>query len=132
MRNVFISYAHSDEDEVRSLVKALHENSVTGWLDSADIAAGESISSSVRAALKRSKVVIVLLSPRALHSEWVQFEIGAAEALEKKIIPVILSGDHLEEQLPDILRTRGWIDARHRPSDEVIRDVRRAVESAQE
>lgn len=130
MRNVFISYAHSDEDEVRSLVKALRENNVTGWLDSADIAAGESISSSVRAALKRSKVVIVLLSPRALHSEWVQFEIGAAEALEKKIITVILSGDHLEEQLPDILRNRGWIDARHRPSDEVVRDVQRAVESA--
>lgn len=132
MRNVFISYAHSDADEARSLVKALHESKVVGWLDNADIAAGEAISSAVRDALKRSTAVIVLLSPRALHSEWVQFEIGAAEALGKKIIPVIISGDNLEEQFPDILRKRIWIDGRNRPYEDVVHDVERAVESAKE
>jgi hypothetical protein len=132
MRNIFISYAHSDADQARRLVNALRTSDVTGWMDSADIAAGEAISSAVRDALKRSTAVIVLLSPRALQSEWVQFEIGAAEALNKMIIPVIVSGDQIEEQLPEILRNRVWIDARHRSSDDVIRDVRRAVESIQE
>jgi hypothetical protein len=132
MPNVFISYAHSDVDEARPLVRKLKEQNVAGWFDSADIAAGESVASAVRNALKHSSVLIVLLSPRALHSEWVQFEIGAAEALDKKIIPIIISGDHLEEQLPDILRNRIWIDARHRSHEDVARDVNRAVESAQE
>ena len=132
MRNVFISYAHSDADQARLLVNALRTTKVTGWMDSADIAGGEAISSAVRDALKRSAAVIVLLSPRALHSEWVQFEIGAAEALNKRIIPVIVSGDQIEEQLPEILRNRVWIDARHRSDDDVVRDVVRAVESVQE
>jgi len=132
MPKVFISYVHSDADEAGRLVKALQSNNVVGWLDKADISAGEGISSAVRNALKLSSAVIVLLSPRALHSEWVQFEIGAAEALDKKIIPIIISGDHLEEQLPDILRNRRWIDGRDRPYEDVVRDVERAVESAQE
>lgn len=132
MRNVFISYADADADQARRLVNALRTTNVAGWMDSADIAAGEAISSEVRDALKRSTAVIVLLSQRALQSEWVQFEIGAAEALNKMIIPVIVSGDQIEEQLPEILRNRVWIDARHRSSDDVIRDVKRAVESIPE
>lgn len=130
MSRVFISYASSDRAAAERLVGALQAANVTGWLDKADIAAGDSVSSEVRSALKRSSAVIVLLSPSALHSQWVQFEIGAAEALGKKIVPVILSGEHLEEKFPDILRGREWIDARHRPHAEVVRDVNRALESA--
>jgi hypothetical protein len=132
MPKVFISYAHSDAAEAQSLVKALHEENVVGWLDSADIAAGEAVSSAVRDALKNSSIVIVLLSQRALHSQWVQFEIGAAEALDKRIIPVIVSGDVVDEEIPDILRNRRWIDGRDRPYEDVVRDVKRAVESVQE
>lgn len=132
MRDLFISYARQDTDKARSLVYALREENVIGWLDSADIAGGEAISSAVRDALKKSSVVIVLLSPRALESQWVQFEIGAAEALDKKIIPVMLSTDMQAEQLPDILRNRQWIDGRDRPFEDVAREVRRAVESMQE
>jgi hypothetical protein len=131
MFNVFISYARSDSDEAGRLVKALRAGNVTGWLDKADIAAGESIPSAVRDALKRSSAVVVLLSPSALHSQWVQFEIGAAEALGKKIVPVIVSGEHLEEQFPEILRNRMWIDARHRADADVIRDLEHALESDQ-
>jgi uncharacterized Ntn-hydrolase superfamily protein len=130
MSNVFISYARSDSDEAERLVKALEGGSVTGWLDRADIAAGDSVSSAVRDALKKSSAFVVLLSPQALQSQWVQFEIGAAEALGKTIVPVIVSGENLEEQFPDILRHRKWIDARHRSHEEVVRDLERALESA--
>jgi len=130
MFNVFISYAHSDSDEAHRLVESLQAGNVTGFLDRADIVAGDVISSDVRSALKQSTAVIVLLSPRALHSEWVQFEIGAAEAMGKKIIPIIVSGERLEEQLPDILRDRMWIDARGRSHAEVIRDVEHALGSS--
>jgi uncharacterized Ntn-hydrolase superfamily protein len=130
MPNVFISYARSDSDEAERLVRGLRAANVSGWLDRADIAAGDSVSSSVRDALKKSSAFVVLLSPRALHSEWVQFEIGAAEALGKKIVPVIVSGENLEEEFPDILRHRKWIDARHRSHADVVRDLEHALESA--
>src|SRR6266576_5060378 len=131
MFNVFISYAHSDRKEAERLVKALRAGSIAGWLDKADIAAGNSIPSAVRDALKRSSAVVVLLSPRALQSEWVQFEIGAAEALGKKIVPVLVSGEHLEKQFPDFLRNRQWIDARHRSHEDIVRDLDRALEATQ-
>lgn len=131
MVDFFISYERSDRDEAKRLVTALHAAKVSGWMDQTDLALSDSISSAIRDALKQSSVFVVLLSPRALHSQWVQFEIGAAEALGKKIVPVIVSGDHLEKQLPDILRDRKWIDARHRPHAEVVRDLKRALESAQ-
>jgi hypothetical protein len=131
MANVFISYVHSDADKVEHFVKALNAVDIVGWHDQADISAGDSFASAVREGLKRASAVIVLLSPGALHSEWVQFEIGAAEALDKKIIPVLLSGDHIEETLPDILKDRKWLDARHRPYEDVVRDIKRAVESAE-
>lgn len=132
MPNVFISYAHADAVQARRLVKALRDNNVVGWLDSADIAAGTAISSAVRDALKNSSVVIVLLSQTALRSQWVQFEVGAAEALGKKIIPVIVSGDVIEDEIPDILRSRNWIDGRERPYEDIVRDVKLAVESVEE
>jgi TIR domain len=131
MVDFFISYERSDRDEAKRLVTALHAAKVSGWMDQTDLALSDSISSAIRDALKQSSVFVVLLSPRALHSQWVQFEIGAAEALGKKIVPVIVSGDHLEKQLPDILRDRKWIDARHRPHAEVVRDLKRALESTQ-
>jgi hypothetical protein len=127
--DLFISYAHSDGDEAKQLVSALRAVNVVGWLDSADIAAGTAVASAVRDALKKSSAVVVLLSPGALHSEWVQFEIGAAEALSKKIIPVIVAGEHLEDQLPDILKGRAWIDARDRPSSEVVKELQQALAS---
>jgi len=127
MSKVFISYARSDSDEAERLVKALQSANVAGWMDHADIAAGGSISSVVRDALRQSSAVIVLLSPSALHSQWVQFEIGAAEALGNEIIPVIVSGEHLEEQFPEILRKRKWIDARQRSHADVVRDLKSAL-----
>ena len=130
MPDVFISYAHQDTDKARGLVHALREKHIVGWLDSADIASGDAVSSAVRDALKKSDVVIVLLTTRAFESQWVQFEVGAAEALDKRIIPVVLS--HFDEDhVPEVLRSRQWIDGRDRPLDDVARDVKRAVEAAQ-
>lgn len=74
MFDVFISYAHSDSGEAERLVKALRATNVAGWLDAADISGGEGVPSAVRDALKRSSAVVVLLSPHALNSRWVQFD----------------------------------------------------------
>jgi hypothetical protein len=129
MSKIFISYARSDSAEAERFVEALRAANVTGWMDQADITAGDSVSSAVRSALKGSSAVIVLLSPSALHSKWVQFEIGAAEALGKKILPIIVSGDLLEEQFPEILKELKWIDARHKPHADVIHELKSQLDS---
>jgi len=128
MPNVFISYAHADRDHVEHLVRALRATNIAGWLDATDIAAGASVPSAVREALQRSSAVIVFLSNSALHNQWVQFEIGAAEALGKMIIPVIVSGNQLAEQLPEILKDRTVIDARNQPYAAVVNEISRELE----
>jgi|ERR1700722_3545991 TIR domain len=128
MSKVFISYSQSDRDKVAQFVQALQMVNITGWLDATDIAAGDDISSAVRNALSGASAVLVFLSNNALSSRWVQFEIGAAEALEKRIIPVILSGTEPREGLPDILKDRRFIDARNRPPSLVVEEIRRVLE----
>jgi len=128
MSKVFISYAQSDRDKVAQFVQALRTTNITGWLDATDISAGDDISSAVRDALRGASAVIVFMSNNALNNRWVQFEIGAAEALEKRIIPVILSGTEPREGLLDILKDRRFIDARDRPPSLVVEDIRRALE----
>lgn len=127
MLKIFISYARSDSKDAERIVEALHDSNVTGWGDIADIAAGDSVASAVRKAIVNSSAVLVLLSPRALHSEWVQFEIGAAEALKKNIIPIIVAGTDLELQVPDILKDRGWIDARGRSAADLRNEIERVL-----
>src|SRR5712692_3536568 len=127
VNKVFISYARRDSAKVGLLVNALRNVDITGWLDAADIASGESVASVVRAALKDSGAVVVLVSPDALESQWVQFELGAAEALRKPIIPVLISGGDVEKNLPDILRTRQWIDARNKPERQVVEEIEQAL-----
>lgn len=127
MSKVFISYALSDAPIARRLVTAFRNTDVSGWLDEADVASGDSIASVVRKALEEASAVVVLLSPRALDSQWVQFEIGAAEALGKRIIPVIIAGENLEQELPPILRERQCLDARGKQASEVVRELEGAL-----
>lgn len=130
MHKIFISYSQSDQEEAKRLVAALRATDLVGWLDAADIAAGASIPSAIRNALLESSAIVVLLSPSALQSNWVQFEIGAAEALGKKIIPVIISGSLAESGLPEILKDRKVIDARNRPKTVVAEEINIASKSS--
>jgi hypothetical protein len=128
MPNIFISYARRDRAEAERIVSELRKANLSGWMDASDLATGSSIASEVRNALNHASAVLVLLSPASLHSQWVQFEIGAAEALGKPIIPVLIEGGaDLETEAPPILRQRQWVDARHRPPAEVAREIEAAL-----
>ncbi len=128
MSKVFISYSAQDMPMARALVDKLRSVDVTGWMDASDVSSGTAISSAIRHALQSSSAVVVLLSPAALSSKWVNFEVGAAEALAKPIIPVLLGGENIEDQLPDIFKQRRWLDARNRSMEQVADDIERALE----
>jgi hypothetical protein len=130
MKRVFISYSHDDESVARELKESLHNTEVLGWMDQADIAAGEAVSRKVKESLRQASAVIVLVSERSLMSQWVQFEIGAALAMEKLIIPVLIGRAGSEPPLPDWLRGIRYIDARQRPVRNAAEEVTRALSEA--
>ena len=127
MNRVFISYSTADSEIASRLHAALEGIEVSGWLDESDIAAGDAIAAKVKEALQQAGALIVLVSPRSLESKWVQFEVGAAYAMEKPIIPIIVGPKHTELNLPEWLMDFMYIDARDRSMQEVAFEIERVI-----
>jgi hypothetical protein len=130
MSEVYISYARADAATTNAIVSQVKMFSVGGWKDRADLAIGKAAMGSVRQALEQSAAVVVMISPKSLENKWVQFELGAAAALDKRIIPVIIDGDNVEAAMPEFLRKRRKVDARRKPGDVVAREIEQIVQNA--
>jgi len=102
----FISYAHADEAMATRLHKALETYPVPRHLraqgkttkpvfrDVAELTAAHSLSEKIRAAVKSSRVLIVLCSPAAKASHWVNEEIRLFRELhgDAAILSAIIEG----------------------------------------
>ncbi|MGK7897763.1 MAG: toll/interleukin-1 receptor domain-containing protein [Xenococcus sp. (in: cyanobacteria)] len=127
MRNIFISYAHQDSPKVQELLSQLQGVQISGFNDSADIASGQEISSVLRNSIKKANALLVLVSPASLKNCWVEFEVSAGQALGKKIIPIIISGEGIEDELPPSISDIVYIDARKKSLDKVISEIKRVA-----
>jgi hypothetical protein len=125
--NIFISYARQDYPFAHKLVAALRNVSIKGWLDDVDIAAGSAVSSGLRSAINESGAMVVLVSPRSLESQWVNFEIGAGLAQDRPIIPILVEGADIDQKLPEVFHGMPVVDARNRPIGDVVRDLEEAM-----
>ena len=130
MDKVFISYSSADAEIASRLRTALEGIEVSGWLDQSDIAAGDAIAAKVKESLKKAGALIVLVSPSSLESKWVQFEVGAAYAMEKPIIPIIVGPGRTELNLPEWLSGFLYIDARNLSMREVAIEIGRAISNS--
>ncbi|WP_092215141.1 toll/interleukin-1 receptor domain-containing protein [Desulfoluna spongiiphila] len=127
MNKVFISYSLSDLEIASSLHTELEGIEVAGLLDQSDITAGDAISAKVKESLHQASALIVLVSQSSIKSKWVQFEIGAAYAMEKQIIAIITGSTHTELNLPEWLMGFMYIDARNQSMQEVARKIEKAL-----
>ncbi len=127
MKKLFISYARSDYPFAHRLVEHLKQYGVSGWLDHADIAAGDAFASTIRSALQESSAMVVLLSPASIHNQWINFELGAGAALGIPIIPIVVDGEEFEDDLPEPLRGVHFLDARNKPLEDVAAEVEEAL-----
>lgn len=98
MKNkIFLSYSFQDKAWVSEFVQVLNAKGVNAWFDMADIKLGESIHDVIADALRESTVMILILSEQSVKSPWIFFELGAAVADNKKIIPVLIDDTRFEE-----------------------------------
>lgn len=130
MKSVFISYARDDEAFARKLraFLSLEEVEVIGLMDPADIAAGSAIATVVKEGISKAIALVVLVSEKALQSQWVQFEIGAGYAMGKKIIPVLI-GQGADKMIPEWLRDLRFIDARNQSDEMVAAEILQAIQA---
>lgn len=116
--DVFLSYSTQDKDEARAIHAALAKAGKKCFLAERNIKPGDKFRDEIRAALAGSKEVWILLSPNSVKSEWVQREVSAAWALEKRIVPILFRCG--PSDLPDILADTHAIDY-HRIAEHIAR-----------
>lgn len=88
--HLFMSYASQDRPFVERLAQDLREHGHIVWIDFEGIRGGDQWKQSIADALHPSKLVLLVLSPDAVASAWVEEEIETARTLGKKIIPLML------------------------------------------
>lgn len=101
---VFISHSSRDVWVAQRIATDLQERGIDVFIDENDLETGDVFDEKLRDNLRDSDEVLLLLSPVAVQSAWVLMEIGAAWALDKRLVP-ILHGLGVNE-LPDAIDKR--------------------------
>jgi hypothetical protein len=89
--HIFISYSRSDAGYAKKLAETLEHEGFAVWNDNR-ISLGTSWPRVIQEQLDQSSAVIVLMTPRAYQSEWVQNELSRAKRKQKPIFPLLLEG----------------------------------------
>lgn len=90
---VFLSYAQADQAFAKALSEELTRRGLDVWSDEREILPGDNVWSSIGEALKKSKALVVLISPESMRSKFVRSEIQYALGdlgYDQRIFPVMV------------------------------------------
>lgn len=91
MRRVFVSYSRRNKNFAERLARDLSDAGLDVWIDFRQIHGGEVWREEIRRGLERSGILIACISPDAIRSEWVQFEINTSRELGKLVVPIMVT-----------------------------------------
>lgn len=87
--DVFLSYSSASQPWVRKFTDALTSSGISAWFDAHEIRPGERWQAQIEKALRQSRVLIMVMTSESVQRPWTFFELGAALAGGKRIIPVL-------------------------------------------
>ncbi len=91
MGTIFLSYARADGQGLTTRLRAeLERAGFKIWRDIEDMQGGQAWKEQLRAALRTADAVVVLLTPAAVASKYVEWEWENAITLEKRVIPLLM------------------------------------------
>ena len=93
MNHIFISYSTEDDRYAFKLAGALEKDGFNVWIDDSQVGVGSDIPSNIRQGIKTCSIFVLLASPSARASNWVQSELNLAIATRRKIFPLLLDGN---------------------------------------
>ena len=112
---IFISHSHNDEMFARKVASFLEDQGLDVWEASNEIFPGDNWAAKISQGLQESNAMVVLLTPDALKSIYVQrdveYALGAQEYSER-LIPVLVDPDKTiaKDDIPWILKRLNIID----------------------
>jgi TolB protein len=108
----FMSYSRDDIDLQRRIAAELRGRGINVWVDVENLIPGSPAwEREVERSIRAAAGLIVLLSPASNSSEWVRREVSFAEHNDKRIFPVLLSGDE-DDSIPLRLSNHQHVDLR--------------------
>ncbi len=88
---IFVSYSTHDLEQVNSLRQQLASTPVTVFVAEHSVSASQELPKEIAKAIQDCDLFVVLWSENARDSDWVSQEIGRASALQKTILPLVLT-----------------------------------------
>ena len=91
-QKIFLSYAWQDRDRVDLALQRLRDAHVAGVESLLDITdpvpdakLGQDLRTKIRNQIEKANVVVLIWTKQAEASDWVQYEVGIADALGKPV-----------------------------------------------
>jgi hypothetical protein len=104
---VFISHTAVDKRFVRRLKARVEAAGYDVWLDEHDLLAGDPLAEQIGEALKRAKVVLVVVSTASVASRWLRYELNIATQRmirgDCRVIPVVIDSSELPPEVRGLL-----------------------------
>ncbi len=109
--DIFLAYSHQDAPVMRQLYADLRGAGWSVWTDEGLEPGTPSWQDAIQEALRQARCLVVVLSPHASKSHWVNSEISYTLKLGRRIIPVLVAGDDLSAVPLSLVNTQ-WVDVR--------------------
>lgn len=90
--HAFLSYSHHDVDIMRHVRNSLSDAGLNVWTDESLVPGTPSWKNTIEDVIQNTMTLVVLLSPDAKHSDWIEKEIEYAQACNVTIVPVLVRG----------------------------------------
>jgi hypothetical protein len=123
---VFVSHATADKWLATTICEKIETTGATTFRDDRDIAGGDDIPDTIRIEIKRSRELVVLLTPQSANRPWVLLEVGAAWGWSKsvRITPIMCHVD--VDTIPGMIKAKKSIKLNE--CDEFLAELRKRVE----
>lgn len=114
--DIFVSYSHSDRELVQQFAHLLDVHRVRVWFDGWEMRPGDVLRERISEGIANADYLLVVLSPAALSSNWVKYELNSSMIREIEqghvvVIPALAPGvEH--QMLPNDLRGKLYVDLR--------------------
>lgn len=105
---LFISYAQKDAGLASTLSERLSQEGLSVWSANDQVQPGENWAAKIGRALEKSDLMVVLLTPGAMESDWlrqeIEFAIGSRKYEGRVVAIFVGSSANLGKDMPWILR----------------------------
>lgn len=126
---LFVSYSVKDTKTALSIMDYMKTKDIAVF-NYTDLKAGSSWADSVQTEIKKCAEegsVIMLLSESSLKSRYVMYEVECALQSGADVIPVLIKGNEVKDNLPPFLVNRNIIEIEEDPTQEQLENIYSAM-----